>query len=331
VGVSHQLTLKQAATSGRTCTVTATLKKVTPIKLRASTTNSVVTGTNLVVNTPAGVQQNDLMFVLVGWTSSTAAITAPSGWTLNSSNSASTTSLYSYRRFAGASEPASYTWTFSASATAVAWEGAYIGVDTTNPVDGVNGNSQNSSTLTTATTNAANAGDLVIAAYSLNAVATFSTPTGMTAEGVASGGSGPGASLAVFDTYQGSAGTLGPKTTTSSVSAQDANEIFGFKATSGNVTTLGSGSVVATSVSGPTLLSTGSFATSAATFADGDRLILDVTAPNDTNCGSQLSFDATVAPSKLTVATIVPEGVLGLLLLAPALPFGARWWKRRRP
>jgi len=35
-------------------------------------------------------------------------------------------------------------------------------------------------------------------------------------------------------------------------------------------------------------------------------------------------------PSKLTVATIVPEGIAGLLLLAPALPFGARWWKRRR-
>jgi len=49
------------------------------------------------------------------------------------------------------------------------------------------------------------------------------------------------------------------------------------------------------------------------------------------NCGVRLSYDEATVPSKLTVATIVPEGVLGLLLLAPALPLGARWWKRRRP
>jgi hypothetical protein len=54
--------------------------------------------------------------------------------------------------------------------------------------------------------------------------------------------------------------------------------------------------------------------------------------PNDAaNCGVRLSYDEASKPSKLTVATIVPEGVLGLLLLAPALPFVARWWKRRRP
>ena len=32
-----------------------------------------------------------------------------------------------------------------------------------------------------------------------------------------------------------------------------------------------------------------------------------------------------------TVATIVPEGVLGLLLLAPALPFAARWLRALDP
>jgi len=57
-----------------------------------------------------------------------------------------------------------------------------------------------------------------------------------------------------------------------------------------------------------------------------------VVAPNDpANCATWLSYDGGSQPSKLTVATVVPEGVAGLLLLAPALPFGARWWKRRRP
>ena len=60
--------------------------------------------------------------------------------------------------------------------------------------------------------------------------------------------------------------------------------------------------------------------------------MLEVSVPNDpADCGVRLSYDEAATPSKLTVATIVPEGVAGLLLLAPVLPFGARWWKRRRP
>src|SRR5207249_708209 len=65
IAATHQLTLKPSTTPS--CTVTATLKKTTPIKLRSSTTKSLVAGTSLVVDTPAGVQQNDLMFVIIGW------------------------------------------------------------------------------------------------------------------------------------------------------------------------------------------------------------------------------------------------------------------------
>src|SRR2546428_3052364 len=94
---------------------------------------------------------------------------------------------------------------------------------------------------------------------------------------------------------------------------------------------IGSATAAITSPATATLVST-SFATSAVTFATGDFLQLDIYAPNDTvNCTSNLSYDAASTASKLTVATIVPEGMLGLLLLAPALPLGLRWWKRRRP
>src|SRR3989441_1049076 len=58
IGATHQLTLKPSTTPS--CTVTVTLKKTTPIKLRASTTTSMNSGTSLVMNTPAGTQQNDL-------------------------------------------------------------------------------------------------------------------------------------------------------------------------------------------------------------------------------------------------------------------------------
>ena len=96
------------------------------------------------------------------------------------------------------------------------------------------------------------------------------------------------------------------------------------------MTTLGTATTTLASIATPTLRSV-SIGTSATTFATGDQLVFEVSVPNDApNCGVRLSYDEATMPSKLTVATIVPEGVLGLLVLAPALPFGARWWKRRR-
>ena len=249
--------------------------------------------------------------------------------TINSSNGSSGASLWSYRRIAGASEPASYTWTISAAISASAWEGSYIGVDTTTPFDAGTGNGENSSTHTTPSTTTTVANDLILAAYSVAGVATFTTPTGMAAEGTVTVSPTNPNSLAVFDTIQSNAGATGGKATTSSVSSQSANEILAFRPIASNTVTLGSGSISIGAPTGPTLFSTGAFSTSAATFAAGDRLELDVVAGND--CNGALSYDGASQPSKLTIATIVPEGVVGLLLLAPALPFGARWWKRRRP
>jgi hypothetical protein len=78
---------------------------------------------------------------------------------------------------------------------------------------------------------------------------------------------------------------------------------------------------------------TWSWATSGVSFADGDRLRFIFTfTGTGSNCNNTVLWSTTPAnPSKITVATIVPEGVVGLLLLAPALPVGVRWRKRRRP
>ena len=329
-GVAHQLTLRQQTTAGLACNVGVTMGKISPITLRSYTTGSLVNATTLVMNTPAGVQQNDMLFLTLGWNAGGSPI-VPSGWTGIGSLGTFGQSMFTYRRFASASEPASYTWTFSAGSNVVAWEGAYVGVDTVSNADavGAGGNSGQSTTShTTKSVTVTGTGDLVIASFYLNAVGTLSTPQGTAAEGAVSV-AGPG-TLAVFDTYQAYSGAVSAKTTTSSVAAADADTLYTFKPATSNTTTLGTGTATVTSQTGPTLISTGSFATSAATFADGDRLYVLVSAPNDGNCGTKLSFDATTTPSKLTVATIVPEGVAGLLLLAPALPVGLRWWKRRR-
>jgi hypothetical protein len=330
-GVAHIMALRPAGSAPPSCTVTTTLSKVTPMKLRASTTKTVVSGTSIVMDTPAGTQQNDLMLVSIGYTGN-GSVTAAAGWT------AVTTwpfgqpaiSLNTYRRIAGSSEPASYTWTVSATAAIVGWQGSYIGGDTASPQDAIAGNQNTTGTThTTGSLTTTRANDLILGIYALNATATFSTPTGMSAQGTATGATG--ITLAVFDATQPAIGTYGPKTSTSSVAGTGANSLPSFKSGAASVTTLGSATTTLGLISSPTLSSI-SIATSAATFATGERLVLDVSVPNDAvNCGVRLSYDEATTPSKLTVATIVPEGVLGLLLLAPAVPFAARWWKRRRP
>jgi len=329
IAATHQLTLKPSPTPS--CIVTATLRKTTPIKLRASTTKIVNSGNSIVVDTPAGTQQNDLMFLTLAWTGN-AAPTTPAGWTMTSPNAAGVTSaLYSYRRIAGASEPATYTINYSAAVTIAAWEGSYIGVDPTTPFDVGSGWNANGTTHTTPGITTTVFGDLVVVGYALAANGTFTTPTGMTPEGNPIAGSSSFESLGVFDTIAGVAGIVLGKTTTSSVSGQSVFNIWSFKPIASNTVTLGSATTTLGSIASPTLSSI-SIATSAATFATGERLALDVSVPNDVaNCGVRLSYDEASTPSKLTVATIVPEGIAGLLLLAPALPFGARWWKRRRP
>jgi hypothetical protein len=323
-GATKTIALRAATT----CTVTTTLSKVTPMTLRASTTKTVVSGTSIVMDTPAGTQQNDLMLVSIGFTG-TGSVTAAAGWT------AVTTwpfgqpaiQLNTYRRTAGSSEPASYTWTVSAAAAIVGWQGSYIGGDTASPQDAVAGNQNTTGTThTTGSLTTTRANDLILGIYALNATATFSTPTGMSAQGTATGATG--ITLAVFDATQPAIGTFGPKTSTSSVTGTGANSMPSFKSGAASVTTLGSATTTLGAVGSPTLQSV-SISTSATTFGDGDRLQLVV--DGGSSCNASLSYDGAAQPSKLTVATNVPEGVVGLLFLAPALPVGLRWWKRRRP
>ncbi|HEV8656917.1 MAG TPA: hypothetical protein VGR85_15535, partial [Candidatus Limnocylindria bacterium] len=328
IAATHQLTLKPTPTPS--CTVTATLKKTTPIQLRADSTATMDSGTSLVLDTPAGTQQDDLMVAIVAG-NGTTGMTPPGGWTQTSSAAGGGAWQYTYRRIATASEPATYTWSFDTTGRVAAWMGSYIGVNTASPYDASVQANQNGTTHTTGnlTTNSAN--ELLVVAFSLAASATFTTPSGLVPEAAVSSGGSPAESLAVFDTIQSNAGAVGQKTSTSSASAQGFNIVSAFRPIASNTVTLGTATMSLGSITSPTLQSV-SIATSAATFATGDRLVLDVSVPNDgANCGVRLSYDEAATPSKLTVATIVPEGIAGLLLLAPALPVGLRWWKRRRP
>src|SRR5205809_189762 len=78
--------------------------------------------TTLTITKPAGVAQNDVMIASIAVGPSTATITAP-GWTLvrrTDNASGTSNSLAVYSKLAGAAEPASYDWTFSAGHTGAA-------------------------------------------------------------------------------------------------------------------------------------------------------------------------------------------------------------------
>jgi hypothetical protein len=111
-------------------------------------------------------------------------------------------------------------------------------------------------------------------------------------------------------------------------------ELQHYHAASSTVTSLGTSGTITVPANTNTLTAFNwSWSTSAATFADGDRLYFLMTfTGSGSNCNNTtLSYTTLANPTYFTLATIVPEYIAGLFPLALALPFAARWWKRRRP
>jgi type II secretory pathway pseudopilin PulG len=129
---------------------------------------------DLTINKPTGTVENNVMVASIGFRinspgqySTDVGVTAPAGWTLvrrldnlNSSGSG----LAIYQKVAGASEPASYAWTFSCinvsggnTCVNLGFNAAaggiltFSGVDTTSPIDAENGAPTPVATTTPAT------------------------------------------------------------------------------------------------------------------------------------------------------------------------------------
>lgn len=167
---------------------------------------------SLTVTNPVGMAQGDLMLLSI-FAANTAAPVTPSGWTLvQQSNSGFYTATYF--KFAGASEPA--TWTFSNGTTAIYdyLISAYRGVDQNSPVHDVQtpatGGSGNPA-IASFTTSVANG--LVLAITGVGAQSTYTAPSGWHLDGNSR-------SDGEFNYGQQPSGTVVPATTfTDSVSA----------------------------------------------------------------------------------------------------------------
>jgi len=332
VGVTKTVALRKA-TAAITCNLTVQVGK--PIVFRSQATTVVNNGTQVAVSKPAGATEGDVLvagitFGPVGGTSMSAV---PANWTLvRAASNGGAIWTNTYTHVVGPSEPANYTWTANQAVQLIGDITAYSGVDTVTPVD-LSAAATGFQTMPTMTTTGPN--ELLIAYFGgSNTVSPSNwTPApGMLERSdlVTSVASQPWLGVSHQEQVWPTAGATGARTTNSVPTVNGpVGQWLALRPATNSV--LGTGTVSITSPAGPTLRSV-SFAMAAVTFATGERLQVAVTAPDDpVNCGASVSYDGVSEPSKLTVATDVPEGVAGLLLLAPALPLGARWWKRRRP
>jgi hypothetical protein len=178
-----------------------------------STANSTGSGTTLQITKPSGVSADD---ILVAWINddSAATLTPPSGWTAIGE----TGRLRTYYYVAGASEPATYTWSSSVSGAKAGSILAYSGGDTSVPVDVSSFQTNVSSTTMTCPSITTTATDTTLvfggATYGSNPSPTF--PGGST---VRVGFSSNNVGLQVGDEAKATAGSTGTRSVTLSVAA----------------------------------------------------------------------------------------------------------------
>jgi hypothetical protein len=312
---------------------------------RATSSSSLnATGTDFTISAPTGVQANDVLVAAVAFSGGTNVTTlracgttggcgtADATWVLVHSpslNNGTTIGLGIWRHVAvGGDAGATFHWTISPAQSVAGSISAYYNVDTTTPIDVEAGAATAAATQSTPNVIATAPDEQLVTIFSIAGDATWSSIS-LTDRAQVKNTSGAIISLELSDGIQPGVGTSGAKSATASAGTTGINQILALRGQA--ATTIGSMSrAVASPTTGPALF-TDSFSVSTENFNVNDRFQFEITTPNDvTNCAVALYYDGSAYPSQITMATIVPEGVLRLLLLAPALPFAAQWWKKRR-
>jgi len=300
------------------------------VQYRATASNVANNSSSVVLSKPTGVVDGDVMVASIGTSYvSGLTVTPPSGWTFvgNGVNSACCF-VWVYAK-AASGEPASYTWNFSAAVYVAGGISAYWNVDTLTSVDVQAGAGSSGANETTPTITTTQTDEMLVASFIGSVNGSWTPPTGMNERFDRVTTSTTFVTVEQADGIDPSAGGVSKTATVTPAAGSGATHIVALKSASGSGL-LGSGTALITSPA-TNLLTSISIATPALTFLTGDHLQVDVIAPNDqANCGASVAYDGAAQPSKLTVnAVTVPEGIAGLLVLAPALPLVWRWRKRR--
>jgi hypothetical protein len=192
---------------------------------RSSTT--VING--FTVGRPAGTTAGDLLLAALEVDEDPMTITAPAGWTLlldTLAGPATSSAFHAvvYYKVAGASEPASYTWTVPSGAYTDIAVLAYSGVSTTNPIDVAAGRDAGvvaTATTPSLTTTAPN--DLLVAVFIDFNYGSYAAGTGLTRRLNFD-------SVSVQDMAQAAAGATGTKSATNSSAGRSTAQLIALRA-----------------------------------------------------------------------------------------------------
>jgi hypothetical protein len=215
-----------SATAGGPQFRSATSATLSTPAFRASASAG-TTGATLTISLPAGTVANDVMIASVAVRPAGATITAPAGWTLvrrTDNTNATSNSLATYRKVAGAAEPANYSWTFTGVSDAAGGIQSFNGVDTANPIDVENGNCTLQGSCATGTLSHATpsvtttvANSMVVTSHAFASAETWTPPAGMTESfdrASRAVGNSPAESIEGNRVLQAARGATGTKTAT---------------------------------------------------------------------------------------------------------------------
>lgn len=153
----------------------------------ASTTSAVVDGpSSISCNKPAGTASGDVLYASICcYLSDSITVSTPAGWTLVRGPDRRTGSAqiagYLFRKVAGGSEPASYTFTASQGTYLTAWIARVTGADTTTPEDASTSGNNGTGSPRTGLGVTTSGSDRLLLLCSLGfGVAPNATPSGMT-------------------------------------------------------------------------------------------------------------------------------------------------------
>jgi len=209
-----------------------------PITRRAVATavDNTCSATTWTINKPTGTVQNDVMIAAITF-GQNPTVTPPSGWTLikrvDNLDASGYSSTAVYYKVAGASEPASYTWTLSVAGCMASWIASYYNVNTSTPIDVNNGQTNNSYsapnyTFSTPSITTNYGSEMIVAAFgTFGGIYTWTPPTGMTE--FADVNNTSSRAIEGAEVAQASAGASGTKTATCSTSSYGASVIFSLR------------------------------------------------------------------------------------------------------
>jgi hypothetical protein len=201
---------------------------VSAITLRSAASAGAASGVlALELPTPAGTVAGDFLLAALAVRPSSAAVTAPAGWTLirrvDNANSADH-SLLTYRRVADASEPAAHGFTLSASTGSAGGMLAFLRVDASSPIAAEGGQNTPASLSHAAPSIVpATADTQLVTVHAFSSTATWTPPSGMGEAFDQGSGNSPtatGISLVCSHAPSTSAGATGART---AVAANDAD------------------------------------------------------------------------------------------------------------